>query len=832
MSKYLLFLSALFLLTCESSERIWSNPNDPDIGIDPSAWAPSNLQAQVLNDSEIKLTWEQEEENIAGFRLERSDDSSSFSQIVELEENVTEYTDAGLSLDTDYTYRVKAFTDENESASVISNTTNTSFPSPSNLSAIVLSDSEVKLTWSDNCSFESGFRLERSTGGDYSQIAEVEADITEFTDTGLNYGTDYTYRVRAFTDENASGYATSNTTNTSFPSPTNLIATPVDDQSIQLTWTDNCSFESGFRLERSTGGDYSQIAEVEADITEFTDTGLNYGTDYTYRVRAFTDENASGYATSNTTNTSFPSPTNLIATPVDDQSIQLTWTDNCSFESGFRLERSTGGNYTQIAEVEADITEFTDTGLNYGTDYTYRVRAFTDENASGYATSNTTNTSFPSPTNLIATPVDDQSIQLTWTDNCSFESGFRLERSTGGDYSQIAEVEADITEFTDTGLNYGTDYTYRVKAFTDENESAYATSNTITMSIPSPSNLTATPIDDQSIQLTWTDNCGFENGFRLERSTGGNYTQIAEVGANVTEYTDTGLLLDTDYTYRVKAFTDVNESGYTNTAEMTLFYDCAGEFMGTAYENECGCVGGNTGWEADFCYGCTDPEAFNYDPDATIDDGSCYTVTDIDGNVYQTIIIGTQVWMAENLKVTHYRNGDAIPTGYSNSDWENLTTGAYAVYDGNESNADTYGYLYNWYAVADSRNIAPEGWHVPTDDEIKQLEMHLGMSQSEADDSGYRGTDEGGKLKEEGTAHWSSPNAGATNESGFTALPGGYRGYDYSNYYDMGSYGYFWSSTEIHSNSAWYRKLYYDLSGVYRGSNSKQYGFSVRCVRD
>ncbi len=207
------------------------------------------------------------------------------------------------------------------------------------------------------------------------------------------------------------------------------------------------------------------------------------------------------------------------------------------------------------------------------------------------------------------------------------------------------------------------------------------------------------------------------------------------------------------------------------------------------------------------------------------------TVTDIDGNVYQTVTIGTQVWMAENLKVTHYRNGDPIPHVTDNSEWIGLTTGAYCNYNNDEGNVATYGRLYNWYAVGDSRNIAPEGWHVPTDEEWKQLETYLGMSQAEADAIGWRGTDEGGKLKEAGTTHWQSPNTGATNESGFTALPGGYRNLNGS-FGDMGYYAAFWSSTEFSSYYAWLRGLNYGDSQVGRLYYHKPYGFSVRCVRD
>jgi uncharacterized protein (TIGR02145 family) len=191
---------------------------------------------------------------------------------------------------------------------------------------------------------------------------------------------------------------------------------------------------------------------------------------------------------------------------------------------------------------------------------------------------------------------------------------------------------------------------------------------------------------------------------------------------------------------------------------------------------------------------------------------------------YLSVTIGSQIWMAENLKVTHYRNGDAIPDQTKSSVWTTLDTGAMCIY-GN-------GNLYNWYAVNDSRGLAPEGWHISTDEEWKELEMYLGMSQTEADKAGFRGTNEGGKLKEAGTDHWNTPNVRATNETGFTALPGGYRnglngsfGYPYS-------YGYWWSSTEYDTDNAWFRLLRYINSDVHRNFSLKKDGLSVRCVKD
>ncbi len=201
-------------------------------------------------------------------------------------------------------------------------------------------------------------------------------------------------------------------------------------------------------------------------------------------------------------------------------------------------------------------------------------------------------------------------------------------------------------------------------------------------------------------------------------------------------------------------------------------------------------------------------------------------VTDIDGNFYPSIIINGQDWMQQNLAVTKYRNGDPIPTGLSNTSWQGTTSGAYAIYDNVAANNTTYGKLYNWYAVNDSRGLCPTGWHVPSDAEWTTLETSLGGSSVA-----------GGKMKSTGTIEngdglWYSPNEQATNESGFTGLPGGYRNTD-GTYFSIGYNGYWWSSAEYDSNFAWFCILYYTYSDVSRTSNgNKHYGFSVRCVRD
>lgn len=210
------------------------------------------------------------------------------------------------------------------------------------------------------------------------------------------------------------------------------------------------------------------------------------------------------------------------------------------------------------------------------------------------------------------------------------------------------------------------------------------------------------------------------------------------------------------------------------------------------------------------------------------------TVTDIDGNVYQTVQIGNQLWMAENLKVTHFRNGDAIPHIINDDEWVNTSDGAYCFYNNASSNAEIYGNFYNWFAVDDIRGLAPEGWHIPTDDEIKELEIAIGMSETEANNEGGRGTNEGSKLAGRDDL-WKNSSLEENSEfstSGFNFLPSGYRQSSCGSCFDIGYTSFFWSSSESNNNAAWWRKLFYQSTNVDRNSVNKNFGFSIRCIRD
>jgi uncharacterized protein (TIGR02145 family) len=200
------------------------------------------------------------------------------------------------------------------------------------------------------------------------------------------------------------------------------------------------------------------------------------------------------------------------------------------------------------------------------------------------------------------------------------------------------------------------------------------------------------------------------------------------------------------------------------------------------------------------------------------------SMADIGGNVYGTVQMGTQVWMKENLKTTKYRYGLAIPDVTDLTQWASISTGAYCWYDNEITNKDIYGALYNWFAVS-TGNLCPLGWHVPTDAEWTTLISYLG-GEAVA----------GGKLKETGTDHWASPNTGATDEKGFTALPGACRftgtSLDPEGFAGIRSGAIWWSASEFDATTAWASSIVFNDSKIFKGNLPKNIGTSIRCIKN
>jgi uncharacterized protein (TIGR02145 family) len=269
-------------------------------------------------------------------------------------------------------------------------------------------------------------------------------------------------------------------------------------------------------------------------------------------------------------------------------------------------------------------------------------------------------------------------------------------------------------------------------------------------------------------------------------NTVNDYTSATDNGTS-TSYTQTSLACETNYTLYVWAYNSCGASSSLELNEQT---------------SDCHFICGTS------------------------------TVT-YDGVTYNTVQIGDQCWLKENLRTTKYNDGTSITNITNNSTWTSTTSGAYCCYSNNTSNCTTYGALYNWYAV-NTGKLCPSGWHVPTDGEWKTLEMSLGMTQAEADATGWRGTDQGSKLA--GNASLWTDGALDQNvnfgTSGFSALPGGERSFSDGSFNDLGNYGNWWSSTEYAGSGAWDRNLYYDNARVYRFNYVKSHGYSVRCLRD
>jgi predicted phage tail protein len=370
--------------------------------------------------------------------------------------------------------------------------------------------------------------------------------------------------------------------------PSNLTASAASGSQINLTWTDNASNENGFFVEYCPGAgctNFAQVAQAATNATSYAHLGLSSGSTYRYRVRSFNGNGNSIYSNvaEASTNGVPTAPTNLSATAVSASQINLTWVDNSNNESGFYIERCANAsctNFSQVAQTSANATTYANSGLSAGSTYSYRIRAFNATGTSAYSNvaqaTTTTATTFGAPSNLLATAVSSEQIDVRWTDNSTSEDGFKLYRSTDGvEFFRTAILGSNVTSYSNTGRPEGTTYYYKVLAYNVSGSTAFsntaqATTFIDTVKPNAPTNLLATAVSSSQINMSWTDNSNNEVGFKVYRSSDGvNFVEVFRAGPNITNYAAAGLTSNTSYHFRVRAYNDMGGSAYTTIVKVT-----------------------------------------------------------------------------------------------------------------------------------------------------------------------------------------------------------------------------------------------------------------------
>lgn len=448
---------------------------------------------------------------------------------------------------------------------------------PSGTSAVAISYSAINISWRDNSSNETGFEIQRSaTGanGAFTLLATTAAGVGSYGDAGLSPLTAYCYRVSAFrlTGGKKSYSAFSNVACATTPAapvpaaPSAAHAAPQQGRWIIVTWTDNSTNETGFRVERAPAstGPWTSVSTPVQNTTALNDFAFG-AEEQTVCYRVFATNSFGDSPASNVQCTAVPAwPTNLAATVRGDGSVDLTWTDNSAVEDGFQVWRASGGTQSVVATLPANTTGYHDTGLTPNVMYGYQVRATKDGGTSD--NSNFVQVVFATtppaaPANLGVQPTSSSSVYGLWFDQSTNEAGFRVERSMNGGASWMTAATTGTDEyyFVEAGLSAEQQACYRVFAFNSLGDSP--PSNTACTTPPAaPTDLTVTAVDAISVDLTWTDNSAVEDGYEVWAYDGyDGWFLIVSLGPNTTSFRDWYR-----YAYAVVAVKDGGYSDYSN----------------------------------------------------------------------------------------------------------------------------------------------------------------------------------------------------------------------------------------------------------------------------
>jgi titin len=463
--------------------------------------APTALAATPVSATQIALTWADNATDEDGYYVQRCSGAAcnGFTQVAALAAGATSYTSGGLTAGTSYSFRVVAYNAGGSSG--YSNVATAAIPAPpaapTGLGATVNSSSQISLAWTDAATNEDGYYVERCSGAgcsSWAQIVTLGAGTTSYGSTGLTASTSYSFRVRAYNLGGTSAYAgpvsaTTDAAATPPAAPTGLSATPTSGTAVNVAWTDVATNETGYEVQRCTGAGctgFATLVNLGANASSYSNSGLTAGTTYRYRVRATNGAGSSAFAGPASATPPLPpaAPTGFATNAVSTTQINLSWADNATNELGYELERCTGATctaYAALTTLPAGATSYQNTGLTASTTYRYRVRAVNVGGSSAYATA-TGVTLSPStlpaaPSNLVATAASSSQINLTWSDNSTNETGFRVEICDGAscvDFVDIGTLAANLTAGSITGLNPSTLYRIRIRATNASGNSGYS----------------------------------------------------------------------------------------------------------------------------------------------------------------------------------------------------------------------------------------------------------------------------------------------------------------------------------------------------------------------
>ncbi|MHB8065005.1 MAG: S-layer homology domain-containing protein [Ruminiclostridium sp.] len=554
----------------------------------------SDLTAIIESSNKITLNWSDNLTDERSYIIDKKIDSNAYTIFARIGSDTTSHSDGTLSKGHTYTYRIRVIDSTGSSPYIYSEELSISIDDvvkPDSLKITSQASTQIDLQWSypDQKSYNTIIERRYENDTQWYQIANVGSEQKTYSDTSVDSGTNYYYRVRGCYSNNIKTSPYPNNEigvlgSSLLEKPTDLSCLVLSQHSIQLTWQDNAA-ASSFTIERKSPdeGTFKIIAVVAKSITTYIDVNdsqspIKLNTLYSYRVRANTGSAKSEYSdVVSVSSTYISAPTALSASCIDGQSIKLVWKDSSFEKTGFEIWRKVGtsGLWELYTTMGKNAISFVDTSVSAQNSYSYKIRAKINDNVvySDYSNEVTIWTSSTiAPSNLSYKTVGQSEVELNWEDTSTVETGYKVERKVGyfGQWTQLSLLEANTTKYNDKSINKTDVYYYRIVAFDTLNSINYSNTVIVSLSTPAaPTNLQATAISSSEVQLSWQDNSNSENEFAIEVMQINTFREIGRVDADVTTFIYKNINPNIALTFRVKAVSGSNQSIASNQAIAT-----------------------------------------------------------------------------------------------------------------------------------------------------------------------------------------------------------------------------------------------------------------------